>query len=400
MHTASWRLVLLGAGASAPAGVPVATEMTKRMADALNSPETAAIQRALAVIVGGLQMGAGWETQPVSWEVDIESVMNAAELLANRFDADLAPFVGNWHPVLEELERRAFSDTVKKNFQVPPDRLPTLKTPQQAETFANKVLSQLRSALQSTLRLFDRRPDGHLFEILRKQLADNLIKYTWIEDKDKVSYLAPLVQSAAGKTIPIVTLNYDNSVELCADSLGITHDNGISRWNKTHAFDEIGGLRPDCVRLIKLHGSIDWQWESSEQLRQAPADEMETAKKFPLDYGRQALSPKSRSAIIFGGKNKLTAEGPFLDLLFWFRQALQRSNELLVIGYSFRDDHVNHCILSWLRASNTNRLIVITRSGSIERGLFFRSHLRSFGPRLTVDSIGAVDGIQTHFPVP
>jgi len=82
------------------------------------------------------------------------------------------------------------------------------------------VLSQLRSALQSTLRLFDRRPDGQLFEILRKQLADNLIKYTWIEDKDKVSYLAPLVQSAAEKTIPVVTLNYDNSVELCADPYG------------------------------------------------------------------------------------------------------------------------------------------------------------------------------------
>jgi hypothetical protein len=125
--------------------------------------------------------------------------MNAAELLATRFDAELAPFVGNWHPVLEELERRAFSQTVKGTFQLPPEKLPSLRSPGEAETFANKVLSQLRSALQSTLRLFDRRPDGQLFEILRKQLADNLIKYTWIEDKDKVSYLAPLVQSAAEK---------------------------------------------------------------------------------------------------------------------------------------------------------------------------------------------------------
>lgn len=370
------------------------------MADALNSPETTATHRTLAVIIGGLQMGAGWETQPIAWDVDIERVMNAAELLATRFDAELAPFVGNWHPVLEELERRAFSQTVKGSFQLPPEKLPSLRSPGEAETFANKVLSQLHSALQSTLRLFDRRPDGQLFEILRKQLADNLIKYTWIDDKDKVSYLTPLVQSAAGKTVPIVTLNYDNSVELCAASLGITHDNGVSRWNKTHAFDEIGDLRPDCIHLIKLHGSIDWQWESSEQLRQAPAHEMEMAKKVPLDYRRRALSTKPRSAIIFGGKNKLTAEGPFLDLLFWFRQALQRSNELVVIGYSFRDDHVNHTILSWLRASDTNCLIVITRSDSIERGLFFRSHLRSLGPRLTVDPMGAVDGIQRHFSAP
>jgi hypothetical protein len=370
------------------------------MADALNSPETTATHRALAVIVGGLQMGAGWETQPIAWDVDIERVMNAAELLASRFDAELAPFVGNWHPVLEELERRAFSQTVKGSFQLPPEKLPSLRSPNEAETFANKVLSQLRSALQSTLRLFDRRPDGQLFETLRKQLADNLIKYTWIEDKDKVSYLAPLVQSVAGKAIPVVTLNYDNSVELCADSLGISRDNGISRWNKTRAFHKSGGLRPDCVHLIKLHGSVDWQSEGSDRLREAPAHEMERAKKFPLDYRRGALSEKPRSAIIFGGKNKLTAEGPFLDLLFWFRQALQLSNELVVIGYSFRDDHVNHTILSWLRASDANRLIVITRSNSIEHGLFFRSHLRSLGPRLTVDPMGAVDGIQRHFPAP
>jgi transposase len=37
--------------------------MTQRTAEALNKPETAATHRALAVIVGGLQMGAGWETQ-------------------------------------------------------------------------------------------------------------------------------------------------------------------------------------------------------------------------------------------------------------------------------------------------------------------------------------------------
>jgi hypothetical protein len=371
------------------------------MADALR-PGAAAIYRALAVIVGGLQMGAGWETQPVTWEVDIESVMNAAELLANRFDADLAPFVGNWHPALEELERRVFSEAVRGSFPVTPDRLPSLNTPHQAEAFANKVLGQLNSALRTTLRLFDRRPDGELFQILRMRLADNLIQHTWIEDKDKVSYLAPLVQSAAGETIPVVTLNYDNSVELCADSLRISCDNGISRWNKTRAFHESGNLRPDCVHLIKLHGSIDWQWEreSSDQLREAPTREMEDAKKLPLDYRRRGLPAKPRSAIIFGGRNKLTAEGPFLDLLFWFRQTLQLSNELVVIGYSFRDDHVNHTILSWLRASDTHRLIVITRSRNFEHSLFFRSHLRSLGRQLTLDPIGAVDGIQRYFPAP
>jgi SIR2-like domain len=154
------------------------------------------------------------------------------------------------------------------------------------------------------------------------------------------------------------------------------------------------------VFLIKLHGSIDWQWESSDRLREAPTREMEDAKKLLLDYRRRGLSAKPRSAIIFGGKNKLTAEGPFLDLLFWFRQVLQLSNELVVVGYSFRDDHVNHTILSRLRASDTNRLIVITRSRNFEHSLFFRFHLCSLGRQLTLDPIGGVDGIQRYFPAP
>jgi len=145
------RLVLLVAGASVDAGVPTAMDMTRRMSGTLDNPTTAPYHRALAVIVGGLQMGAGWDNQPISWDVDIERVINAAQLLANRFDAELAPFVGNWHPVLEELERREFARAATASFKFPPDRMPALAT----TAFINRALAQIHSGFKAFTKLFD-----------------------------------------------------------------------------------------------------------------------------------------------------------------------------------------------------------------------------------------------------
>jgi hypothetical protein len=52
------RMVLLGAGASAPAGIPTAVEMTRKTAALL---EDTTLRRAFNVVAGGIQMGAGWD---------------------------------------------------------------------------------------------------------------------------------------------------------------------------------------------------------------------------------------------------------------------------------------------------------------------------------------------------
>jgi hypothetical protein len=51
---------------------------------------------------------------------------------------------------------------------------------------------------------------------------------------------------------------------------------------------------------------------------------------------------------IFGQRNKLTTEGPFLDLLRHFDEQLQQTDLLTVIGYSFRDEHINFYISKYL----------------------------------------------------
>lgn len=58
-----------------------------------------------------------------------------------------------------------------------------------------------------------------------------------------------------------------------------------------------------------------------------------------------------RPAVIFGQRNKLTADGPFLDFLRAFQQELINVEILTVIGYSFGDDHINTYISQWLNLS-------------------------------------------------
>jgi hypothetical protein len=99
-------IVLLGAGASQPAGVPTALEMTGRMLAKFRDDRLQRLYlRTTKMIVGALQMAAGARREEPNSNIDIEQVLSAAKLLGTRFDTELSPFVGGWHPFLEELER-------------------------------------------------------------------------------------------------------------------------------------------------------------------------------------------------------------------------------------------------------------------------------------------------------
>ena len=80
-----------------------------------------------------------------------------------------------------------------------------------------------------------------------------------------------------------------------------------------------------------------------------------------IDVFRRAFGTyeRIRPAVIFGQRNKLTAAGPFLDLLRSFQAALEATTRLVVIGYSFRDDHVNTYIANWLNESQEHTVVII-----------------------------------------
>jgi len=144
--------------------------------------------------------------------------------------------------------------------------------------------------------------------------------------------------------LTIATLNYDRSIENAAELKGATYDTGIETWLARGEFE----WREADLRLLKLHGSIDWvvkrpEFVSGELPAQQIVKVLDPAEKQRYD----------QSAVVFGEAEKLRSEGPFLELLLAWAAALKRAANLLVVGYSFllvvgysfRDQHVNELSL-------------------------------------------------------
>ena len=114
--------------------------------------------------------------------------------------------------------------------------------------------------------------------------------------------------------------------------------------------------------------------------------------------GKKGYSP----SVIFGQRNKLTAEGPFLDLFSRFQDALMVANELVIIGYSFRDHHVNESIARWFNCESTRTITLVTPDSKWAKQSEFAGRLvrlAAAGGRVRVVPETATQAIPALFPV-
>lgn len=293
-------IVLLGAGASVEAGVPGSVGMIDRLTERLKSPEVDLVSAALNYVrtslerqrakrmVLGLQGYRGVVPRRSQPDVDIEQIMRAVDLLIGRDESDLSPFVLDWDEVATSVHQSVFRDC-------------------------------------------------------RQRLEQALVQELWMRDDKKVEYLQPLAGLLrSGSNINVVTLNYDNCLELACQSLGIELDDCLGLISGY-------GLAESSIEgsLLKLHGSVDWSLHE-EHVGDQDAPTSPVATK--MDSGDILSSQYIRRAMIFGSAAKLSAEKPFFDLFLLFYQELMKSDELYVVGYSFRDLHINALIRRWLAA--------------------------------------------------
>src|SRR4051812_14122332 len=96
--------VLLGAGASANAGVPMAFQMTERLADRISGDSTTSrTGQAFNFVRGALAFDQATRGESPNQQLDVEKVFAAVELLADRHELEVSPFVANWHPSVDQL---------------------------------------------------------------------------------------------------------------------------------------------------------------------------------------------------------------------------------------------------------------------------------------------------------
>jgi hypothetical protein len=333
---------LLGAGASVDAGLPTASQLTGEVLAQLNG-ESRSVRdgraQLLNFVVSALVLHRGRSGSRPDELPDIESVVSAIELLDERASVELAPFVQSWDPSVDALDRtskvrssrwaRDLHKSLRNDSSLAAERVIV----QSLETFLKQ-----RTSSGSTERAYQR---------LRDDLVRLLVPLLQISD-ERTDYLRPLVELGRDGLVNVATLNYDLTVETAARRAGVSCSTGIDRWNA----DAVISWPDDGVRLLKLHGSVDWARRQTRPGPEGLSLSHETIGHWE-EPGSQHLP-----FVVYGRREKLRPEGPFLDLRAEFVKALGASGHLVSVGYSFSDHHVNELIRRWL-VTDTRRVLVV-----------------------------------------
>lgn len=445
-------MLLFGAGASKEAGVPTALDLTKQIANAFHTrPELHGYSPVVSFVLGGLLFNRGIQgDNPLETGINVEELFNAIQLLAGRHSLDVTPFVGSWHSLVEEFDKvhpnsaRAdriqeiiYKNVIEKVASSLPSSLPAFKPgdidrkvneaikkgiesaakghssfPASSANigrevggmmmeFMKKWVSSFRNSKPSSAEFnkafksaLDQQPrpgEGRIFSELANEMISMLVELVFVDDSTKVSHLSPLNSLISQQEkVTIASLNYDNCVELFCNSADIPCDTGIDEWSEKGTFSG----NKSGIFLLKLHGSIDWRQIDDFKTEQRPMPHRVIRRATSEDREQWGYRP----AVIFGSRNKLTAEGPFLDLLRAFQRELQCSERLTVVGYAFGDDHINVYLTQWLNSNTEHRLRIINGSDFREMPKGYVRDLVSFGgDRVEIISSYAGDGLRDAF---
>ena len=341
--------MLLGAGASKDAGLPDAYELTKQVYDRLvGAGSNDAVL--YAVVVAKLIARNAKNGQSPFNNINIEDVYDGLKRLLNRDSDILSEFVSGWDPISASSSKPFDAPEFARNLSS------IFSFSERRSLDRNARMSVNQGSLERTVSELQRCFGGDLYQYKRASLDPFLATLAGILDVQnaKTGYMERFLDKHCDNVECIATLNYDQLVEVSLKKIGSKADLGLTQWNEKR-FIKFHGRSP---KLIKLHGSTDWFIGNDDEIF------------FP---GDPTISVYARSrAIIFGGQSeKLVPYGPFLHLRHQFHQFLQGSSYLLVIGYSFRDLHLNALIRSWI-ATRQNGKIIIVDPGNFagDRGVF------------------------------
>lgn len=281
----------------------------------------------LHVVIGSLLAHQAKQGVSPYTGVDVERMFTAIKMLSERDQLEIAPFVDNWTDAAltrtGDLPHR-WADDFKSAL---------------GSSFGSKLDKEF---LRGVVAVTQREPSDGTYRALMDELLGGLVKLLAVTDPSRFSHLTPIFDLEGAR---IATLNYDRGMELAADIVGCEIDTGVESWR--------GGLEwawnGKGTQLLKLHGSIDWT-----------QDRPDTFNVPKVSIGPRSESPwQEPPAIIFGTREKLRATGPFLAMLCEFGQWLRETDNLIIVGYSLRDDHINMLIRHWLSDLTGKRLTLI-----------------------------------------
>lgn len=345
-------MFLLGAGSSVDAGIPDTYNMTRKALEIIGTKNASKGQtKILKFVIGGLLFQKGATGGNPYTGVNIEDLFTTIQSLSARHESEINPFVASWSPLLDEFSTQNVSQTDLRTFlnslYEPIDK--ALKAKGTKKVLSPSDLSRIQPRLSKLLKQV--KSSGKEFSNTNTTLINTLRDIVFLRHNKRLVYLEPLVQYSINNKSTIASLNYDNTIELVAKKLSIPITTGIEQWSKIRKINK----EAKKILLLKLHGSIDWCLSAGEVTAERPIPYFEVREASSEEITERTYNP----ALIFGGRNKLTSEGPFLDILRKFKSELERVTRLIVVGYSFRDDHINKILTDWFNSNNRNSMTII-----------------------------------------
>ncbi len=192
-----------------------------------------------------------------------------------------------------------------------------------------------------------------LTDINVKKLRDALRKYIVrqvIVRESNIVYLNPLLGFITGSSpLDIFSVNYDTCIELFCHTRRIPFTDGFGVNWRPEEFE-----RKDVkVRLFKLHGSVLWHETTKKDYLRIPVlpQPDQTLTLFTHDEARPLILYPAR---------KWDYSAPLLHNLNQLRERLLDPSvqNVIVVGYSFRDEHIKRLFWDALRA-NENLILTL-----------------------------------------
>lgn len=181
-------------------------------------------------------------------------------------------------------------------------------------------------------------------KLMSKNLTDINSSYHKV-----ASWIGAIPRSTA---VEIFTTNYDLLMEQALEEFRIPFFDGFSGSFRTffdpHTMDE-DDLPSRWVRLWKLHGSINWRLDSSDNISRG-----------------EKLDP-SQIRIIHPShlKYEESRKMPFFAMADRLRTLFKYQCVLVTCGYSFQDQHINQILMEGIK-SNPNSIIFALLYGKLE----------------------------------
>jgi SIR2-like protein len=178
----------------------------------------------------------------------------------------------------------------------------------------------------------------------------------------RLDHLDALIEASATLgEVDLVTLNHDLVLEAALDARAVPYSDGFDRSGEDVRLwaDEWH----DHVRLLKLHGSLDWwgyqmadePWRGWVTARHKGDDAIHPRRSGILDYPHDL-----RPVFLTGTFDKILAYETWIfpDQHLRFQEGLRQANRVISIGYGFGDKAINTRVSAWLARARENKLIV------------------------------------------